>query len=193
MTSVGEVSRALPNERRSYEPAVVAAATLRAARAGDDVAFAEIVRTYYPHCLRFAQHLTGTTEDAEECVQDTFVRVHRALHRYEERDRFNSWLFHILANRCRTARIRARRSELIRDTLLRLPRASATLDDSVSAGEQLARAFSGLPHDLREAFLLRHVDGFSYDQISRIIGVGVTAARMRVSRAGARLRAALGL
>ncbi len=193
MTSVGEVSRALPNERRSYEPAVVAAATLRAARAGDDVAFAEIVRTYYPHCLRFAQHLTGTKEDAEECVQDTFVRVHRALPKYEERDRFNSWLFHILANRCRTARIRARRSELIRVRLLRLPRASATFDDRLSAGEQLGRAFSDLPHDLREAFLLRHVDGFSYDQISRITGVGITAARMRVSRAGARLRAALGL
>ena len=191
MPSVGEVSRALPNERRSYEPAVVAAATLHAARAGDHVAFAEIVRTYYPHCLRFAQHITGSAEDAEECVQDTFVRVHRALPKYEERARFHSWLFRILANRCRTARIRARRSELIRVRLLRLPRAPATFDDALSAGEQLSRAFSELPHDLREAFLLRHVDGFSYEQIAEITGMGVTAVRMRVSRAGTRLRAAL--
>ncbi len=187
------MARALPNERLSYEPAVVAAGTLRAAREGDDAAFAYLVRTYYPHCLRFAQHLTGSAEDAEECVQDAFVRVHRALAKYQERDRFKAWLFHILANRCRTARSRARRFELIRVRMQRFRRSSAPFADPLTAAEQLSQAFAQLPHDLREAFQLRHVDGFSYEQISDITGMGVTAVRMRVSRAGARLRVALGL
>jgi RNA polymerase sigma-70 factor, ECF subfamily len=184
--------RASPNERPSYEPAVVSEGTLRAACAGDDAAFAHLVRTYYPHCLRFAQHLTGSAEDAEECVQDTFVRVHRALPKYQERGQFKAWLFYILANRCRTARSRARRNERIRVTLLRARRTATSFEYGLPIGEFLAQAFQQLSDDLREAFLLRHVDGFSYEQISTITGVAITAARMRVSRAGAQLRAALG-
>jgi len=191
--------RAVPSDRPASPPqpvdvpAVLSRETLLNARDGDPVAFAQLVRTYYPRCLRFAQHLLSSREDAEECVQDAFVRVHRALAKYQERDRFKAWLFHILANRCRTARSRARRFELIRVRMQRFRRSSAPFADPLTAAEQLSQAFAQLPHDLREAFQLRHVDGFSYEQISDITGMGVTAVRMRVSRAGARLRVALGL
>jgi RNA polymerase sigma-70 factor (ECF subfamily) len=84
------------------------------AKRGDRTAFVALVDFYYARCLRFAVHMLGNSQDAEEAVQDTFVRVHGALHRYDEFDRFESWLFRILANRCRTMMGReARRSRVL--------------------------------------------------------------------------------
>src|ERR1700737_2225675 len=82
---------------------------LQEARGGDVRAFAELVDMYYPRCLRFALHMLTSRSDAEEAVQDAFVRVHRALPRYREEEAFEPWLFRILANRCRTAGAKARR------------------------------------------------------------------------------------
>ena len=82
---------------------------IRAAQAGDVRAFAELVDLYYARCLRFALHMLSNQGDAEEAVQDTFVRVYRALPSYVERESFEPWLFRILANRCRSAGSRERR------------------------------------------------------------------------------------
>ena len=185
-------SRALPNEQLLDSPDGLPAETLCAARHGNSVAFAQLVRAYYPRCLRFARHFLATREDAEECVQDMFVRVHQALRRYEERERFNSWLFRILANRCRTARNRARRLlQLHRANRHRITSTSAAPVDGFVLGDELSRVLSELPRDQREAFLLRHLEGFTYEQIADIAGIAVTAARMRVSRASSRLRDAV--
>ena len=75
---------------------------VHAARAGDVRAFAELVDAYYARCLRFALHMLASRNDAEEAVQDAFVRVYKALPKYEEREAFEPWLFRILANRCRS-------------------------------------------------------------------------------------------
>ena len=72
-------------------------------------AFATLVDMYYARCLRFALHMLASRRDAEEAVQDTFVRVYRALPTYREQDAFEPWLFRILGNRCRTAGTRERR------------------------------------------------------------------------------------
>jgi RNA polymerase sigma-70 factor (ECF subfamily) len=61
------------------------------------------VEAYHPRCLRFARAMLRNTDDAEDMVQEAFVRMYRALPRYEERQRFESWLFQILGNCCRTA------------------------------------------------------------------------------------------
>ena len=73
---------------------------VHAAKGGDVRAFATLVDTYYARCLRFALHMLGNRDDAEEAVQDAFIRVYRALPGYEEREAFEPWLFRILANRC---------------------------------------------------------------------------------------------
>jgi RNA polymerase sigma-70 factor (ECF subfamily) len=186
------VLRAIPSERSVDIPVGISGETLRRAREGDPVAFAQIVRHYYPRCLRFAQHLLSNREDAEECVQDTFVRVHRALHRYEERERFDAWLFRILANRCRTARRRVTRWRLFHSTDLdRVTPTSTARVDGFVARDEIWHALSELTDEQREAFLLRHVEGLSYEEIAAIAGIAVTAVRMRVSRACARLRDAI--
>lgn len=198
MTARYNVLRAVPSTRAASASAQADAQvplpreTLRRARAGDPVAFAQLVRTYYPRCLRFAQHLLSNREDAEECVQDTFVRVHRALHRYEERERFDAWLFRILANRCRTARRRVTRWRLFHSADLdRVTPTSAARVDGFVARDEIWHALNVLTEEQRESFLLRHVEGLSYEEIAAAAGIAVTAVRMRVSRACARLRDAI--
>ena len=68
------------------------AAVVKRVLGGEVEAFGILVERYFDHYVRFAAHLVGNREDAEEVVQDTFVRAYRALGRYEERERFGAWL-----------------------------------------------------------------------------------------------------
>src|ERR1043166_1675134 len=70
--------------------------------AGNVEAFATLVERYRDRCARYAMHMLGNREDAEEVLQDAFVRAYRSLARCEDPDRFGAWLFRILVNRCRT-------------------------------------------------------------------------------------------
>src|SRR3989304_328789 len=76
------------------------------ARDGDAEAFAALVEFFHVRCLRYARYMLGEEEDAEEAVQDTFVRVYDHLGQFRPDARFEPWLFRILANRCRTLRSR---------------------------------------------------------------------------------------
>ena len=70
-------------------------------RAGDPDAFGTLVARYYGACWRFAYHMLGERADAEDVVQDSFLRAYLAIARYDERDQFRGWLFRILTNQCR--------------------------------------------------------------------------------------------
>src|SRR6185312_13210271 len=78
---------------------------------GDTEAFAVLVERHHAACLRLATHVLGTREDAEDAVQESFLRAYRHLARYQERERFTGWLFRILVNQCRTTLARRRRGE----------------------------------------------------------------------------------
>jgi len=78
---------------------------------GDADAYSELVRRYYAPCARFAFRMLGNRQDAEDAVQEAFLRAYRALGRYRERDLFRSWLYRILANQCRSAARRRHRHE----------------------------------------------------------------------------------
>jgi RNA polymerase sigma-70 factor (ECF subfamily) len=164
------------------------------ARAGDLSAFGRLVDRYYADCLRYATRMLGDAEEAEDIVQEVLVRVFRSLGRYDERDRFRGWLLRVLVNRCRTAaRKRGRRQRLMeRLALLHSARDEAPEDSrEPELGAELAGALGRLPAEQREAFLLHYVEELSYPEMSRITGVGVSALKMRVSRAGERLRTLL--
>lgn len=167
------------------------AAIVRRVLNGDVEAYAILVDRYFEHYVRFAVHLVGNREDAEEVVQDTFLRAYRALGRYEERERFGAWLMRILVNRARTVSAMGRRREKmfpeqIDDTL---PEASENHPaDRAALREEMSRALSQLGADQREAFLLHYVEGLSYEEISTITGSGVSALKMRVKRSCERLR-----
>jgi RNA polymerase sigma-70 factor (ECF subfamily) len=165
---------------------------IHAAKAGDVRAFATLVETYYARCLRFALHMLANRDDAEEAVQDAFIRVHRALPRYEEREAFEPWLFRILANRCRTAGGRARRHADVLE-YGDVPERPSTdgADDAFAWREAIHGALAALPREQREAFLMRHVEDLSYEDMSVATGARVSALKMRVKRACDTLRGLL--
>ena len=165
---------------------------VRAAQQGDVRAFATLVDTYYARCLRFALHMLSNRGDAEEAVQDTFVRVYRALPSYEERESFEPWLFRILANRCRSAGARERRrSEFVEFGEVPERATDRRHDEAIAWREEIARALAGLPQEQREAFLMRHVEDLTYDDMAIATGAGISALKMRVKRACDALRARL--
>ena len=167
-------------------------ALVREARTGDVRAFASLVDAYYARALRFALHMLADRNDAEEAVQDTFVRVYRALPTYEERETFEPWFFRILANRCRTAGSRERR----RSSVLvygDVPERAAPAGhaEAIAWREEIGLALSALPSEQREAFLMRHVEDLSYEDMAVATGAGVSALKMRVKRACDAMRATL--
>ena len=165
------------------------------AAAGDERAFTTLVERYHARCLRFARNLGLPSQDAEEAVQDAFVRVYRALPRFRDDARFEPWLFRVLANRCRSTHARARwyRRALVDDADTLAGRAAP--DDTAGAVDAeclrdvVARALADLPVEQREAFLLRHVEEWSYDDIARATGARLSTLRMRVKRAADAVRA----
>src|SRR4029078_1044590 len=84
------------------------AADVQCVLSGDVDAYAKLVDRYYDRCARFAIRMLGNRDDAEDALQATFLRADKALHRYQERDRFSAWLYRILMNQCRS--IAARRA-----------------------------------------------------------------------------------
>ena len=167
--------------------------TINRAKLGDIAAFTEIVEAYYPRCLRFARAMLHNPDDAPDTVHETFVRVYRALPRYEERQRFESWLFQILGNCCRTANtVHQRHAARMTDddgVLERIPAAEgATHSLDREWSEEVRRALARVPEYNREIFLLHYVEGFSYDEIEQMTGVRQSALKMRVKRAADALR-----
>lgn len=158
---------------------------------GDTDAFAGLVARYREPLGRYAVRMLGNRADAEDALQETFVRAYRSLGRCTDPDRFGSWAFGILVNRCRTAGARrARRERLITNDETALDRVGR-VDDRVEQRDELRRverALEDLAPPLREAFLLRFVEDLSYDEMARLTGASVSALKMRVSRARAALR-----
>ena len=160
--------------------------------AGDTEAFARLVDRHYDRCARIAVRILGNREDAEEAIQDTFLRAYRALGTYENRERFSAWLTRILVNQCRTVLARVERREAVFSDLdLRNAEMFAEAEAPESVWPDMEHVLALLPSDQREAIVLRYADDLTYDEMARITGVGESALKMRVQRAFARLRVLL--
>lgn len=157
---------------------------------GDVESFRLLVDRHHAHCLRLATHLLGDADDAEDAVQESFVRAFRYLGRYREQDRFRAWLLRIVVNQCRTRSAKAQR--FVSFDTERYDVTDGEHDENehpVDRQADLAIALSHLPADQREALVLRFAEDLSYEEISALTGVGISALKMRVQRAIDRLRA----
>jgi len=157
---------------------------------GEVEAYGQLVDRYYARCLRYATRMLGVREDAEEAVQDTFVRAYRALAGYEHRDHFEAWLLRILVNRCRT---RSQQENRRRRTFVAADDREQPPDLVVQPGDPLRRrdiqaALQRLEPEYREAFLLKYVEELSYAEMEVVTGDRVPALKMRVMRARERLQ-----
>jgi RNA polymerase sigma-70 factor (ECF subfamily) len=157
---------------------------------GNTDAYSVLVYRYRDTYTRFAANMLGSLEDADDALQLAFVRAFRSLAQCRDPDKFGSWLYQIVVNECRTlAARRAKREKRMIRSDERMNGASTNHPASEMAlHDEIQYALSRLESAQREAFLLRHVEGLSYQEISEITGDGISALKMRVKRATARLR-----
>jgi RNA polymerase sigma-70 factor (ECF subfamily) len=163
-------------------------------RAGDPEAFGSLVARYYDACWRFAYHMLGERADAEDVVQDSFLRAYLAIGRYDERDQFRGWLFRILTNQCRNyLTSRGRRTKRFVQDDIAIESAAAPPPGLAPGVEDdvLIRALAQLDPLQREALLLKYAEGLEYAEMSAMTGAGESALKMRVKRGSERLRAML--
>ncbi len=164
-------------------------------RTGDPDAFGTLVSRYFDACWRFAYHMLGERADAEDAVQESFLRAYLAIARYDERDQFRAWLFRILTNQCRNALTsRGRRTRRFVQDDIALETAPAAPPGPAPGVEDVAliRALAQLEPTQREALLLKYAEGLEYAEMSALTGAGESALKMRVKRGSERLRALLG-
>src|SRR5260221_2289033 len=180
--------------------ATEAAAVLARARQGDSDAFRALVEQHSRAVFRLAFRMTGNEQDAEDVVQESFLRAYRQLGRFESRANFGTWLYRIVANcsvdlmRAKQARHDQTRSESL-DDAVEMPAAHLPGPERLAQSAEIQRRVQAALSDLspleRAAFTLRHYEGRSIDEISAALGLGTSAAKDSVFRAVKKLRAAL--
>jgi RNA polymerase sigma-70 factor, ECF subfamily len=164
------------------------AVLVRRVVSGETHIYAELVRRYQPQLGRYAVRMLGNQADAEDALQDTFVRGYRSLARCDPA-RFRYWIFGILINRCRTyAAQGAKRQALLELGASEIGAQLSRAADEPEWRQTIRWALEQIPPDQREAFLLKHVEDLSYDEMQQLTGVGESALKMRVLRAREGLR-----
>ena len=178
------------------------AAAVALARDGDSEAFRALVERHSRAVYRLAQRMTGSAQDAEDVVQETFLKAYKQLSRFESRANFSTWLHRIAVN-CSIDLIRARPHRESAHDAPDLEQFGA--DESVDAGrasperlmlstevqDRVNTAMSSLSQMERAAFVLRHFEGRSIDEISQSLGLKTNATKHSIFRAVRKMRVAL--
>ena len=180
---------------------------LTAFRSGDTAAFDGLIEMYSAKLYKVAYALLGSRQDAEEVVQDTFLRAYRALGAFRGESSLETWLHRIALNLARNKyQWNHRRGgglnvslsvpadsdgdpgqETEQDVPDRRMEPDQVLEHE-EIGKNIMKALNGLPDNLRETMLLRHVNDMPYDQIARKLDCKVGTVKSRLSRGREMLR-----
>lgn len=146
-------------------------------------AYAELVDRHQQLLYRHARGMGLDHDTAVDLVQDAFVKAYTNLRDCRDAEHFRAWVFRIVRNLCLDYLKNVRRASV---PLSALPEAHAIPnagERDVELGRTLAEALERLPLALREAFLLKHDAGYTYDEIAAITNASPSAVKMRVHRA----------
>lgn len=153
---------------------------------GDAERYALLVGRYQEILYRYAAGMVRDADAAADLVQDTFVKAYTSLHTCQDPARFGAWVYRILVNRCKD-HLKSRRRQTVpleEDTACAPDSDNPALDaDRSDLRRSVERALATLPAAQREAFLLKHVEGRSYEEMAEMLDVSVSALKMRVMRA----------
>jgi RNA polymerase sigma-70 factor (ECF subfamily) len=168
------------------------------ARRGDTSAFEDLVRAHQHRVVNFARALVSDAADAEDVAQEAFLRAYRGLRSFRGTSTFKTWLYQIVTNTARThlARRRGRLDRPVGDTLApsaayREPASEEDVEGGVVTRDEIDRALATLPIEMREAVVLRDVEGLDYTEIAAALGVPIGTVESRIFRGRARMRSAL--
>lgn len=167
------------------------------AREGDYDAFEALFERHRLLVYRFAYQMTGKRDDAEDMVQEAFVRAYQNLHRYRDEAKFTTWLLRIVTNLCTDQARTANRR-----TALEQQEAAGALDwmtrgnpedpiqnlEEERRKEALRKALNALPTHHRSVIVLRDIEEREYPEIAQILNCTVGGAKLRVLRARRALR-----
>jgi RNA polymerase sigma-70 factor (ECF subfamily) len=165
-----------------------------AAKAGDRQAFEELVKATCADTYTLAYRLTGNEEDAQDVVQEAYLRAWKGMKRYRGDAAFTTWMYRITANCASThllRRSRDRHDSLGDDPAVPDERAASDFEARVGASserEQLRAALQSLSPDLRSVVVLRDVYDLPHEAIAAELGISEGAAKVRLHRARRRLR-----
>ncbi|MGW2288146.1 RNA polymerase sigma factor [Streptomyces phaeochromogenes] len=163
---------------------------------GDEDAFAVLVQRHAAALIRLATSLLGTGAEAEDAVQDAFLSAWRRLPEFQGRSSFGTWMYRIVTNRCLNV-LRARRPVAPLEAAGDVPAAEhatspARITEGRDAVRELREALDLLSAEQRACWVLRELDGRSYEFVADAVGISQEAVRARVFRARRCLTQALG-
>ncbi|HKT70353.1 MAG TPA: sigma-70 family RNA polymerase sigma factor [Terriglobales bacterium] len=174
---------------------------VQAAKKGDVGAFGELVKRYDRNVFRIALHITQNREDAEDVVQDAFLKAYENLEQFQGQSKFYTWLVRIAVNEA-LMKLRRRRPE----RMVSLDQEVQTEEDSMprevadwspnpeqlynqaELRDILGKTIQGLPPSFRTVFVLRDVEGLSTEETAQALELSVPAVKSRLLRARLQLR-----
>ncbi|MBI3807089.1 MAG: sigma-70 family RNA polymerase sigma factor [Nitrospirae bacterium] len=172
------------DHRGSDDEAKLIARSLRQ----DPDAFGQLVERYATVIVNLAYRMVGDRTEAEDLAQETFVAAFKSLPTFRAESKFSTWLYRIAANKCKDWLRAKRPGQSVRDVDV-----EDVLDDRVveertperllsqqQVAAQLDRAIQRLPPLYREAFVLKHIEGLSYEEMQEILNVNADTLKMRV-------------
>ena len=166
------------------------------AAGGDSDAFEQLVQPHEKMMYALAYRMCQNTEDAKDCLQDSMLRIFKALPNFRGDSALSTWFYRIVANTCLDShrRKKVRRAE----SLEALNEAGWNPTDSAPGPQQMAenaslkaalsRGIQNLPPEIRSAVVLRDVQGFSYEEISEVLEINIGTVKSRISRGREKLR-----
>ena len=183
------------------EPVSDELSLVQAAKKGDVGAFGELVKRYDRNVFRIALHITQNREDAEDVVQDAFLKAYENLEQFQGQSKFYTWLVRIAVNEA-LMKLRRRRPE----RMVSLDQEVQTEEDSMprevadwspnpeqlynqaELKDILGKTIQGLPPSFRTVFVLRDVEGLSTEETAQALELSVPAVKSRLLRARLQLR-----
>jgi RNA polymerase sigma-70 factor (ECF subfamily) len=174
---------------------------VQAAKRGDVSAFEQLVKRYDRNVFRIAQHITQNREDAEDVVQDAFLKAYQNLGQFQGNSKFYTWLVRIAVNEA-LMKLRKRKT----DKTVSMDEDVETEDGSVprevadwspnpeqlfnqsELNDILTKTIQGLPAGFRTVFVLRDVEGLSTEETADMLGLSIPAVKSRLLRARLQLR-----
>ena len=165
---------------------------------GDVQAFDTLVRRYKDQLLNYVYRFVGNRNDAEDLVQETFLRVYKNKHYYKEIAKFSTWVYTIAGNLAKTELRRRKRRKIFsvsnfvnEERDYDIPDLAKNPESEVDGSlkdDIIQKAIEKLPAKFKEVILLRDVQGFAYEEISQILNIPLGTVKSRVNRGRLKLQ-----
>jgi RNA polymerase sigma-70 factor (ECF subfamily) len=165
---------------------------------GDIQAYDTLVRRYKDQLLNYVYRFVGNRNDAEDLVQETFLRVYKNKHYYKEIAKFSTWVYTIAGNLAKTELRRRKRRKIFsvsnfvnEERDFDIPDTDNNPESAVDGflkDDIIQKAIEKLPAKFKEVILLRDVQGFAYEEISQILSIPLGTVKSRVNRGRLKLQ-----